>query len=98
MDSTIKSENFQTSVVARVAGEDIRPGDFVTITQEIFEFPSFLWSCSGGLLSTDELVRLSYLPHDAGLPFKVKAVCLPFVYAKRPHGKLVTIDIDESNL
>jgi len=87
-----------TTVAARIAGEDIAKGDFVTILSEIIELPSFLWSCSGLSLPTDEPVRSRYLPRAAGEPHKVVAVCLPFVYVRRPKGKLIAFDTRQHQL
>ena len=78
------------SVAARVTGEDNQPGDYQTVLNEIVERPSFLWSFSGSTLPMDEPLRTRYIPREAGLPCKVVTVCLPFVYAKRPLGKLAT--------
>lgn len=88
----------QTTVAARVAGEDIKLGDYVTVLNEIVELPSFLWSCSGGTLPADEPVRLRYMPSDAGQPYKVVSVCLPFVYTERPRGGTTTFDTRQSQL
>lgn len=87
-----------TTVAARVAGEDIHEGDFVAILNEIVELPSFLWSCSGATLPADEPVRIGYKPNDAGRPYKVVAVCLPFVYTKQPKGEVTTFDIRQHQL
>lgn len=88
----------EIAVAARVAGEDIRSGDFVTVLTEVVEFPTFMWSCSAATLPVDELVQLCYKPYDAGVPFKVVTVCLPFVYAKRPKGELSILDIRKKQL
>ena len=87
-----------TTVAARIAGEDIAKGDFVTILSEIIELPSFLWSCSSISLPIDEPVRTRYLPGAAGEPHKIVAVCLPFVYAKRPKGELIAFDTRQQQL
>ena len=97
MKTTNESKNC-TTVSARVAGEDIKRGDYVTVLSEILELPSFLWGCSNTTLPADEPVRSRYLPRDAGQPFKVIAVCLPFVYAKCPQGKLITFDTRRQQL
>ena len=97
METTTET-NYQTTVAARVAGEDIKQGDYVTVLNEIVELPSFLWSCSGSTLPADEPVRIRYMPSDAGLPFKVVAVCLPFVYTKRPKGGTKTFDTRQNQL
>ena len=87
-----------TTVAARIGGEDIAKGDYVTILSEIIELPSYLWDCSGLSQPIDELVRLRYLPRAAGEPHKVIAVCLPFVYAKRPKGNLIAFDTRQQQL
>lgn len=81
-----------TTVAARIAGEDIKRGDYVTVLNETFELPSFLWCCTNSTLPPDEPVRSRYMSREAGQPFKVITVCLPFVYAKRPTGNLYTFD------
>ena len=97
METTTKN-NFATNVAARVAGEDIRPGDYVTALSEIYELPSFLWCCSGGTLAADEPVRSVYRARDAGQPSKVIAVCLPFVYTEQARGGTAIFDIRKHQL
>ena len=86
------------SVAARVAGEDIRNGDYVTALNEVVEVPSFLWCCPESPLPTDEPVRTIYKPDDAGRPFKVIAVCLPFVYTKQLEGGTAIFDTRKHQL
>ncbi len=97
MNPTTESTS-ATTVAARIAGEDINQGDYVTLLNEIVELPSFLWGCSGATLPTDEPVRTRYMPRDAGQPCKVIAVCLPFVYVKRPKGGIVIFDTRRQQL
>ena len=52
----------------------------------------------GASLSPHELVRLRIIPKTAGYPLRVIAICLPFVYAKTPSGKTVTIDARRTQL
>ena len=87
-----------TTVAARIAGEDIAKGDYVTILSEIIELPSFLWSCSSVSLPIDEPVRTRYLSRAGGEPHKVVTVCLPFVYAKHPRGNLIAFDTRQQQL
>lgn len=87
-----------TSVAARVAGEDLQPGDFVTVLNEVVEFASFFWSDLATSLSPSEPVRTRYMPREAGKPHKVISVCLPFVYAKSTKGKIVVFDMRQSEL
>ena len=88
----------KTTVAARIAGEDIACGDYVAVMNEIIELPSFLWSCSGASLAADEPVRVRYVARDAGEPYKVIGVCLPFVYAKTHRGRVVVIDTRQRQL
>ena len=90
--NTTTEINFQTTVAARVAGEDLVEGDFVSVLTEIIELPSFLWNCSDVALPADEPVRLQYTTRDAGQPYQVIDVCLPFVYAKRARGGINVFD------
>ncbi|MCM2374113.1 hypothetical protein [Aporhodopirellula aestuarii] len=83
---------YDTTVAARIAGEDITRGDFVTVFHEMVELPSFMWSCSPISLAPDEPVQFRYMPSNAGVPLKVLEVCLPFVYVKNCRGDVVTID------
>jgi hypothetical protein len=82
----------ETTAAATVAGEDLVRGDYVALLNQTVEFPSFLWDAWGASLSPHEWVRLKMIPDTAGLPLKVIAVCLPFVYAKIPTGDIATID------
>jgi hypothetical protein len=83
---------FETTLASRIASEDIRPGDVVSVLNEVFELPSFLWCCSGISLETDKPVRLPFMSRSSGRPFKVLAICLPFVYVKDPGDALSTFD------
>ena len=95
---TSTETSFRTTVAARIAGEDIQQGDYVTVLSEVVELPSFLWSNSGMTLPMDEPVRARFAPRDAGQPYKVVTVCLPFVYTKRPNGKMITFDTRQQQL
>ena len=81
-----------TSVAARVAGEDIKQDDYITVLNDVVEFPSFLWAASDSRLPPEEPVRVTFQPGHAGYPYRVITVCLPFVYAKRPKGGMEIFD------
>lgn len=89
---------YNTSTVIRIAGEDIKPGDYVALFAETIEFPSFFWCCDTTSMPKDELIRVRCIPQQSGEPFKVLTVCLPFVYAKCAQGKLVNFDIRKHQL
>jgi hypothetical protein len=88
----------EPTAAATVAGEDLACGDYVALLNETVDFPSFLWDACGASLSPHELVRLKVIPSAAGYPLRVIAICLPFVYAKTPDGKAVTIDTRRTQL
>jgi len=81
------------SVAAVVAGEDLRVGDDVAILHETLEVPSCFWSCDASTLSPHELVRLKYASRDPGVPLRVAAICLPFVFLETPQEKHRTVDL-----
>ena len=43
-------------------------------------------------MDLEEPVRIKFASAEAGQPLKVFAVCLPFVYAKKPCGAIVVLD------
>jgi hypothetical protein len=81
-----------TTLAASIAPEDLKCGDFVAVLNEVIEFPSFLWF-DVEATRRDELVRVRYIPSRSGMPLKVKAICLPFVFVKSPIGESETVDI-----
>ncbi len=103
MEKTIQTTSEITlgsklTLATRLAPEDIRSKDFIAVLNQVYELPSFLWSCSGSIMSNDEPIRLCLMSRDPGKPFKVKAVCLPFVYAVDCAGKQVAFDVRQHQL
>jgi hypothetical protein len=88
----------QPTLAETVQAEDLACGDYVALLSETVEFPSFFWDCCGAALSPHELVRLKIVPAGAGIPLKVLAICLPFVYAKTPSGTIQIIDLRKAQL
>jgi hypothetical protein len=93
--SSITKDRF--SLAALVAHEDLRIGEFVTVLNEIVEFPTFLW-CDAAASAPDEMVRVRCRADDGGMPLKIRAICLPFVYARSPYGVTQTLDIRQVQL
>lgn len=81
-----------TSVAATVAPEDLHCGDYVAVLNETFEWPSFLCG-DASLVTTDETGCVRCQFKGDGRPLKVKAICLPFVFVKPPHGASFTLDV-----
>ena len=99
--STMKSDaniSGDSYVSRTLAPEDLESGDFVAVLQEIVECPSFLWNCDGQLLPPDKPVRLVCRGSEGGTPLKVKAICLPFVFVKRPCGQHRILDVRQHRL
>ncbi|MFN3189009.1 MAG: hypothetical protein ACE361_00685 [Aureliella sp.] len=98
MPSKTSSQHQKLTVSKRVAAEDLLRGDYVTLLYYIVEMPTFLWDCGVGNHSPEDLVRTRYLPEEAGVPFRVVDVCLPFIYTRRPNGIQVTFDVRRHEL
>lgn len=93
-----RSVNTDSALAKPLAPEDVRHGDFVAVLHVTCEYPSFYWDADTTLLPHDELVRIQYIPDDAGQALKVKSVCLPFVFAKDSAGERKTLDMRKCRL
>jgi hypothetical protein len=82
----------KTSVAATVAPEDVKCGDFVAVLTEIIELPSYYWFDTDPN-KRDEVIRVRCIPTASGMPLKVKAICLPFVFVKSPARPYETLDV-----
>jgi hypothetical protein len=94
----IRIQDSEASLIAAVvAPEDLRRGDYVAVLSEIIELPTFLWTET---LSSErgETIRVRRLPTEGRVPLKIKAICLPFVFVKRPNRQFETIDVRLTNL
>jgi hypothetical protein len=98
LDTSSQPSQHDSTLARVLAPEDVRPGDYVALLDEMFEYPSFWWCIDATLLPPHELVRLRLLPRDDGRPLKVRGVCLPFVLAKEPRGTHRTLDLRRCRL
>lgn len=89
-----------TSTTLRLAKsvglEDLRVGDYVTFLQVSYQYPSFLWCDSSQ--PQNEPVQITFLPFRAGVPLKIKAICLPFLVVAEPNKRSNTIDVRQCRL
>lgn len=76
-----------------LAPEDVRPGDYVAVLSEEYEYPAFAWLCDHSLTSHDEVIRLRFRPREVPGPLYVVDACLPFVFVKPPKGDGRTLDL-----
>lgn len=67
-----------------LAPEDVLRGDYVTPLHTLCEVPSFYWSGDQWQRPREEPVRMQFMAPEAGVPLKVKRVCLPFVVVEHP--------------
>jgi hypothetical protein len=88
-----RAEKLPVTLAARVAAEDLRVGDDVAILNEIHEVPTWFWPCSDVSLESEGLVRIRTVARGGGTPLRVEAVCLPFVFLKRPDGRPRQVDV-----
>jgi hypothetical protein len=88
----------EVRAVRSLSPEDLRCGDFVAIVHETVEYPSFWWHADAHILPPCEAVRIRCHTDDCGLPLKIKAICLPFVFVKKPCGQYRTLDVRQQKL
>lgn len=93
LESTHQPNDTRSTLARFLAPEDVRPGDFVALLDEMHELPSFWWCLDSALQAGDRLVRLRMLPTNESLPLRVKSICLPFVLTKEPSGQSRTLDL-----
>ena len=86
-----------STLAASVAPEDVNVGDDVAVLNEASEYASFLWD-DALTSSPEDVIRVWWRPTEAGMPLKVKAVCLPFVFVTAPTGVSRTMDLRQVQL
>jgi hypothetical protein len=94
----IETTASETQSARSLAAEDLKRGDYVAILHEVVEWPSFFWDCDVQLLPPDQPVRIVCRGSEEGTPLKGKAICLPFVFVKKPCGQHRTLDIRQHKL
>lgn len=79
--------------------EDISVGDEVAPAIWSYDYPTFFWcGADTTIMPPDETIRLNFLPSETSKPFKVVAVCLPFVLCEKVDGKFTTFDVRKTKL
>jgi hypothetical protein len=76
-----------SDLAASIAPEDLQRGNYVALLSVTHEYPSFFWCSDATLVPRGEPVRIPFTGSDGGIPLKIKAICLPFVFVKDPTGK-----------
>jgi hypothetical protein len=92
-------EKISTSRTARaIAPEDLRPGCYVIVLHEVFEFLAPALCDSAEAWRRTAPIRVRGLPFYTTAPMKVKAVCLPHVFVRSADGDHRTLDVRELDL
>jgi hypothetical protein len=76
-----------------LAPEDVRPGDYIAVLSEEYEYAAFAWSCDSSLSNADSILRVRFKPRETTGPLRVIDACLPFVFVKEPKGEGRTLDL-----
>lgn len=87
-----------TTLAKPLAPEDVLRGDYVTPLHTLCEVPSFYWCDGEWQRPREEPVRMQFMASEAGVPLKVKRVCLPFVVVEHPLYGGQTIDLRRSRV
>lgn len=69
----------EQNMIRPLAPEDVTVGDIVVVTEAFAQFPPDCGAAPGA--QDIEPVRMRFMPHNAGWPYEVAAVCVPFVVA-----------------
>lgn len=96
--ASIQTETGLQTVSRRLAPEDIRVGNHVTVLRQALELPTFLWCGETSAVDRERPVIYRHTPGNSGEPLKVLAVCLPFVYVENTQCEPATIDVRRSEL
>ena len=84
------------TVVRRVAPEDIRPGEYISVFMVVeTAHYTLVDPCAGVDTRT---VRTESIPWNAGEPLQVLAVCLPYVLARDAEGARQVIDVRRATI
>ena len=91
-----ESIQHESQAARSLAPEDFCRGEFVAVLDRIISLPSYLWGRDD--MPASEVVRIAWRAAGAGVPLKVKSICLPFVFVKTPSGKRRVLDVRQCRL
>jgi len=89
----LRMQRSESSLAKPVAPEDLRVGRFVALLDEIFGYPSYLWTCDSELQPREEPVRIQWPASEGGRPLKIEAICLPFVFVSTVDREHDVLDV-----
>jgi hypothetical protein len=82
---------YETNSIKLAAPEDLEPGQYVAILDELREY----LTCEPlqGPSATSRVLQLRWLPDEDEAPLRVIDVCVPFLLVRRPDGRHRTLDL-----
>jgi len=82
------------NAIQTLAPDDIKRGDYITITHDTCQL--IQGDCDAG--RPLEIVRLTYIPMEAGEALRVIEACLPFIIAEDSRGNIEHVDLREQHI
>lgn len=90
-----KNKPLKLTTARPVAAEDLRVGDGVAVAHTTLQVLAREDPPPG---ENNRVLKATYIPHDAGDPLRVQAVCLPFVLAVNVAKQHLTLDVRREHL
>lgn len=94
----MKNKKHTISMARRLAPEDVKPDMFVALHEVICEHATYFLYPDALKPVEQQKMRIVWQADGAGKPYRVKAVCLPYVLALEPEGNPRTFDLRKHNL
>lgn len=91
--ATTQSEQSLQAVSRRLGAEDIQIGSYIAVVQQVSELVSFLWVGDTSPEGREQPVFYRHTPSNSGEPYRVLAICLPFVFTEDLSGEAATVDL-----
>lgn len=82
-----------TTLAKPLAPEDVRPGDYVAVLDQEYQYPAIVWFYEPPMGREQEVIRVRVRPSETSGPLRVIDACLPFVFVKPPKGEGQTLDV-----
>ncbi|MCP4173842.1 MAG: hypothetical protein GY758_24065 [Fuerstiella sp.] len=91
--ASTQSDQSLHTISRRLAAEDIQVGTYITVVQKVSELVSFLWFGETSPEGREQPVLYRHTPSNCGEPYRVLAVCVPFVFVEDIREEAETLDL-----